>query len=363
MLKKMDFHRVVEDACQQILASASQHEAEYVQASDRIAVERKELELRKTALEQEFQTRTAALEQEFAQKTAALDADRAKFEEERMQFAHRTGQGDVISLNLGGERFVDVKRSTLCQCEDSMLAKMFSGRWDEQLDRDSAGRVLIDFNPALAMPLIDFLRMQKVDPPGNAGKSKLNVPHELEADCELILKYFGLENFVGFDRAIDTKWHWAKGENMKLSEDMMEVSRNWPHPIFGTLQLESGKAMWAVKWIGGNIVVGIGTLRTQPKGTPPYGDTALVYSPATGTIDGAANQKNLKIATPNTVIGIALDIQASSVSFYRDGEYVADMDTTCLRHGPYIPVLGLWGAEGQARLISTTSVHVAGNTM
>ena len=46
---------------------------------------------------------------------------------------------DMVELNVGGQA-LSATRSTLVQIEGSLLAAMFSGRWDRGLKRDSAGR-------------------------------------------------------------------------------------------------------------------------------------------------------------------------------------------------------------------------------
>ena len=53
---------------------------------------------------------------------------------------------DMIHLNVGGQKFT-TKRSTLCQVEGSLLASMFSGRWEDGLERDQDGAVFFDFSP------------------------------------------------------------------------------------------------------------------------------------------------------------------------------------------------------------------------
>ena len=64
---------------------------------------------------------------------------------------------DVIELNIGG-MLVMSKRSTLCLCEGSLLASMFSGRWEESLTRDEAGRVFLDYEPKLFLVVLNHLR-------------------------------------------------------------------------------------------------------------------------------------------------------------------------------------------------------------
>jgi hypothetical protein len=50
--------------------------------------------------------------------------------------------GGVLELNVGGEILVTT-RSTLCQFPHSLLGRMFSGDWDEQLSLDAHGRVFL----------------------------------------------------------------------------------------------------------------------------------------------------------------------------------------------------------------------------
>eukprot|EP00929_Paragymnodinium_shiwhaense_P045221 TRINITY_DN2312_c1_g1_i2.p1 TRINITY_DN2312_c1_g1~~TRINITY_DN2312_c1_g1_i2.p1 ORF type:complete len:275 (+),score=32.75 TRINITY_DN2312_c1_g1_i2:261-1085(+) len=68
---------------------------------------------------------------------------------------------DLVSLNLGGEKIVTVKRSLLLQFEDSFLASMFSGRHEDRLDRDGNGNVFLDYSPNVMMPLVEYLRLRR----------------------------------------------------------------------------------------------------------------------------------------------------------------------------------------------------------
>lgn len=61
----------------------------------------------------------------------------------------------VVDVNVGGKIFTTFK-STLCKSPTSMLAAMFSGRFD--LAKDPKGRIFIDRNPRCFEFLLNYLR-------------------------------------------------------------------------------------------------------------------------------------------------------------------------------------------------------------
>jgi hypothetical protein len=65
--------------------------------------------------------------------------------------------GDVLHLDVGGTQ-VTVLRRTLTQVEGSLLASMYSGRWDDSLAKTNEGRFFIDQPAELFIPLVDYLR-------------------------------------------------------------------------------------------------------------------------------------------------------------------------------------------------------------
>jgi len=98
-----------------------------------------------------------------------IQEERDRFEEEKRRFCKPGGTetSEMVTLNVGGEANVAVTRSTLTQCEDSMLAAAFSGRWEE-LPQDSGGRVYVDFAPILFLPLLEHLKARRREEPGGA---------------------------------------------------------------------------------------------------------------------------------------------------------------------------------------------------
>lgn len=128
-----------------------------------------------------------------------LESERERFEVERALFGSTGAElDDAVSLNLGGEAHIMVLRSTLTQCEDSMLAAAFSGRWD--LPKDSDGSVFVDFEPSLFVPLVQHMRMRRIEDPSDPTPPPCLETPQLEARFQRMLKYYGLEEFIYRDR-------------------------------------------------------------------------------------------------------------------------------------------------------------------
>jgi len=153
-----------------------------------------------------------------AEKQASLEEERGLLERARARFEREcaffgkgsdgedaTPDNDMVSLNLGGEANITVLRSTLTQCEDSMLAAAFSGRWT--LPKDEKGMIFIDFEPAIFTPLVQHMRMRRIEDPcnptpppsfvdGAAGAACATPCADLEARFHRMLRYYGLEEWV-----------------------------------------------------------------------------------------------------------------------------------------------------------------------
>ena len=83
---------------------------------------------------------------------------RARFEREAAFVTDQNAKAtDMVNLNIGGERFVTVPRSTLTDsAPDSMIAAMFSGR--HKLRTDDNGRAYIDRSAKHFDYILDYLR-------------------------------------------------------------------------------------------------------------------------------------------------------------------------------------------------------------
>jgi len=63
---------------------------------------------------------------------------------------------DMLEVNAGGQ-VVRVSRETLTKMKGTVLEAMFSGRWENQLQRDRNGRIFLDMNPECFRCIVDHL--------------------------------------------------------------------------------------------------------------------------------------------------------------------------------------------------------------
>lgn len=111
---------------------------------------------------------------------------------------------DVLRLNIGGV-LCQVLRRTLCQYENSMLAAHFSGRWDESIEKDSAGNFFIDQPSDLMLPLVDYLRAKAIElptapnpvpPPSFEDNAASSNGMDKNARFLQLVEYYGMTPFV-----------------------------------------------------------------------------------------------------------------------------------------------------------------------
>ena len=131
------------------------------------------------------------IEGERAKMKAELDAYNA--EKQKMK-AVEVSDNDIIELNVGGHKLT-TKRSTLCQVEGSLLASMFSGRWEDSLERDKDGAIFFDFNPQYFLVILEYLRAKKIATPENPAPLP-KVPEDQSKSFNNLLEYLGLSDEI-----------------------------------------------------------------------------------------------------------------------------------------------------------------------
>ena len=94
------------------------------------------------------------------QREDELQKAEEEFSNEAAKAYGATKPDDVITLNISGTKH-QVLRSTLCYVEGSLLASMFSGRWDDSLVKDDQGAFFIDQPYEHFKALLDFFRSCK----------------------------------------------------------------------------------------------------------------------------------------------------------------------------------------------------------
>ena len=130
---------------------------------------------------------TEIIKGERAKLKAELDEYNA--EKQKMKAIDVSGD-DIISLNVGGQKFTTT-RSTLCQVEGSLLSTMFSGRWEDGLQRDQDGAVFFDFNPEYFNYILKYLRTKKIVTPEKPPELPKVPPDDLKNFTALV-EYLGL---------------------------------------------------------------------------------------------------------------------------------------------------------------------------
>ena len=88
------------------------------------------------------------------------------WEKEKERISQIQQISEIVKLNVGGHKDIDVRKSTLTQVKGSALEAMFSGRHQLQT---VDGRVFIDRDPGTFKMVIEFIRNQ-----GNMSEIQAN---------------------------------------------------------------------------------------------------------------------------------------------------------------------------------------------
>ena len=136
-------------------------------------------------------------------------------EKQRMKAAD-VSDDDIIHLNVGGQKFTST-RSTLCQVEGSLLATMFSGRWEDGLKRDEDGAVFLDYNPQYFGYILDYLRAKKIATPENPAPLP-KVPQDHERNFSNLVEYLLSKEIVPSEIETGEKFN-LRSPNISLQED------------------------------------------------------------------------------------------------------------------------------------------------
>lgn len=147
-----------------------------------------------------FKDLVSELTNEFSQKTRQLEQTEARLKEEQtnLDIEKRTmaqvkvADNDIVDINVGG-RLLTTKRGSLTQLKGSVLELMFSGRWEDRVDRDASGNVFFDYDPDLFIILLRFLAAKARHGEAADNLSLRPVPWELEDEFRLMLSDLGLE--------------------------------------------------------------------------------------------------------------------------------------------------------------------------
>ena len=163
-----------------------------------------------SALQTEVQ-RIEAMQKEVESREKALND-----EKERMMKIE-VEDDDVVSLNIGG-KIMAASRSTLCQVEGSLLASMFSGRWEERLKKDKHGNVFLDFNPDCFKLILNYLRAKKIENPRSKAKEP-KPPEDETSNYWNLVDYLGLRDELQSENSKNTE-----GEEFQEEGEELQIS-------------------------------------------------------------------------------------------------------------------------------------------
>jgi len=87
--------------------------------------------------------------------------------------------------------------------KESLLAAMFSGRWESSHTYDSEGRIFLDYRPVCFQKIVNYLRRRVLlnargDSPRTAEFQCLGPNDEQECQCHDLIDYLGLTQYMGF---------------------------------------------------------------------------------------------------------------------------------------------------------------------
>jgi hypothetical protein len=72
---------------------------------------------------------------------------------------------------------------------------MFSGRWEDSLERDQDGAIFFDFNPQYFLVILDYLRAKKIATPEHPAPLP-KVPEDQAESFNNLLEYLGLSDEI-----------------------------------------------------------------------------------------------------------------------------------------------------------------------
>jgi len=80
-----------------------------------------------------------------------LKEERRKWDEEKAIMDKLVASASpILNLNVGGEK-ISTSRATLTLAEGSLLATMFSGKWEDKLMKDANGCIFLDYDPVVSI--------------------------------------------------------------------------------------------------------------------------------------------------------------------------------------------------------------------
>jgi septum formation inhibitor MinC len=98
----------------------------------------------------ELERQKAENEKQYKEQLEQLKEERRKWDEEKVIIEKLAASASpIVNLNVGGEK-MSTSRATLTIAEGSLLATMFSGKWEDKLMKDTNGCIFLDYDPVVS---------------------------------------------------------------------------------------------------------------------------------------------------------------------------------------------------------------------
>lgn len=95
----------------------------------------------------ELQRQRIENEKSYQKQLQDLKKERQTWDEEKLSIEKRIASASpIINLNVGGEK-MSTSRATLTLIEGTLLATMFSGKWEDKLMKDADSYIFLDYDP------------------------------------------------------------------------------------------------------------------------------------------------------------------------------------------------------------------------
>lgn len=105
----------------------------------------------------EFQQQKVENEKQYQKQLEQLKQERQKWDEEKAIMEKLVASATpIVNLNVGGEK-MSTLRTTLTVVEGSLLATMFSGKWEDKLTKDANGCIFLDYDPVVSKNVVNMV--------------------------------------------------------------------------------------------------------------------------------------------------------------------------------------------------------------
>lgn len=185
---------------------------------EQVGISNKRLKTAHDDIERDYKAQIDKLdckERELLERFNALDKEKRETAESNGNVD--AAEDDIVEINAGG-KVIAAKRSTLTRLKGTRLEALFSGRWDNKLQRDSNERIFLDVNPVCFQAIVDYLNELAISSEDNPpARPSVDKEHEHILGHQLGL--FGLcddlvqtlDSNIIMDKKHATKLHeWLK---------------------------------------------------------------------------------------------------------------------------------------------------------